>query len=452
MYRGPDASKKTDKVLASRKCIHQFPKDMIMTPNDLVKAKESSTCCLCNQTFTLYDDTYNRRVRHHNHMTGAFVGMAHNECNLKCPVAEHIPVIFHNLKNFEAHILCKSIGNFKDHKLSCIAQTDEKYVSFTRGYLRFIDSFQFLPSSLETLVSDLSQNGLPAMPHLQSEFEEEKAKLLMRKQVYPYKYFSSYDQFHEPNLPPRKAFYSSLTRDTVTKEDYQHALNVYEKFGSTSLGEFHDLYLKSDVVLLCDVLESFRSLSIEQYGLDPCHFMTSPGLSWAACLKMTNVSLELLTDINKILFVERATRGGISQISHRHKKANNPKLDDYDPNLPTFYLMYFDMNNLYGWALSQPLPVDSFHWLKENEIQRFNVQSIPVDNDFGYILEVTLHYPAHLHDLHNDYPLAPERKVITDEELSPNATNLWKKLHSKLPEDSMHPRGKTDKLILSLND
>ena len=129
-----------------------------MIPNDLVKAKESSTCCLCNQTFTLYDDTYNRRVRHHNHMTGAFIGMAHNEYNLKCPVAKHIPVIFHNLKNFYAIILFESRGNFKHHKLSCIAQTDEKYVSFTLGNLRFIDSFQFLPSSLETLVSDLAQN------------------------------------------------------------------------------------------------------------------------------------------------------------------------------------------------------------------------------------------------------------------------------------------------------
>ena len=129
------------------------------------------------------------------------------------------------------------------------------------------------------------------MPHLQSEFEEENAKLLMRKQVYPYEYFTSFHQFHEPNLPPRNAFYSSLTRYNVTKEDYQHALNVCEKYGLTSLGQFHDLYLKSDVVLLCDVFKSFRSQSMEQYELDPCHFMTSPGLSWAACLKTTNVSL-----------------------------------------------------------------------------------------------------------------------------------------------------------------
>ena len=212
-------------------------------------------------------------------MTGAFIGMAHNECNLKCPVAKHIPVIFHNLKNFDAHILCESIGQLKNHKLSCIAQTEEKYVSFFLGNLRFIDSFQFLPSSLETLVRDLSQNGLSAMPYLQSEFEAEKARLLMRKQVYPYEYFTSFENFEETNLPPREAFYSSLTRECVSEDDYQHAVNVYKTFKITSLGSMHDLYLHSDVILLTDVFESFRNLSMDQYGLDPCHFMTSPGLA-----------------------------------------------------------------------------------------------------------------------------------------------------------------------------
>ena len=188
--------------------------------------------------------------------------MAQNECNLKFPIEKHILVIFHNLKNFDAHILCESVGNFKDHKLSCIAQTEEKYVSFTLGNLRFIDSFQFLPSSLETLVSGLAQAGLSAMPNLQNEFGDEKSKFLMRKQVYPYEYFTSFDQFDESNLPPKEAFYSSLTRETVTQEDYQHALNVYKSNGLTSLGQFHDSCLKSDVVLLSDVFESFRSLSM----------------------------------------------------------------------------------------------------------------------------------------------------------------------------------------------
>ena len=158
VYRGPDASTKLIECLLQESAIindiMSHPKDIIMTPDDTVRAKEATTCCLCNKKFSLYDDTYNRKVRHHNHMTGAFIGMAHNKCNLKCTVAKHIPVIFHNLKKIDAHILCESIGQFKDLRLSCIAQTGEKYASFSQGNLRFIDSFQFLPSSLETQERD----------------------------------------------------------------------------------------------------------------------------------------------------------------------------------------------------------------------------------------------------------------------------------------------------------
>ena len=151
------------------------------------------------------------------------------------------------------------------------------------------------------------------------------------------------------------------------------------------------------------------------------------------------------------LLLEKASRGGISQISHRCEQANNPKVENYNPYIPTSYLMYLDMNNLYGWAMCQPLPIDSFQWMNDRAIRQFDVHSIPVHGDYGYILEVTLDYPPHLHDLHNDYPLAPERKVVTDEELSPYAKSLWKKLHGYTNDNPLPARGKTEKLILSLN-
>jgi len=178
----------------------------------------------------------------------------------------------------------------------------EKYVSFSIGKLRFIDSLGFLPPSLETLSDSLSQNGLEPFVHFQDEIKEH-SNLLLRKGVYPYEYVSDFLKFVEEKLPPREHFYSSLTGETITIKEYEHAMNVFKTCKLKILGEYHDLYLKTDVLLLADVFENFRNMSMKNYSLDPCHFYTSPGLSWQAMLKMTGVCLELMTDIDQALFI-----------------------------------------------------------------------------------------------------------------------------------------------------
>ena len=193
------------------------------------------------------------------------------------------------------------------------------------------------------------QEGLQAFPHLRSEtMDDVEARLLLRKGVYPYEYMDSFEKFEEPELPPKDQFYSSVKKEHVTNKDYEHVQLVFKKFAMTSLGEYHDVYLKTDVLLLSDVFEAFRHLSLQQYELDPCHFYTSPGLAWSACLKMSRVRLELLTDIDKILMVKSGIRGGVSQISNRYDKANNPYVENYDPSKPTKFLVYYDANALYS--------------------------------------------------------------------------------------------------------
>ena len=132
-----------------------------------------------------------------------------------------------------------------------------------------------------------------------------------------------------------------------------------------NLGDYHDLYVKTDVALLADVFENFRNLCLNQYGLDPGHYLTSPGLSWDAPFKKTEVELELLTDLEMHLFVERGMRGGISMVSKRYSKANNPLVPDYDPSKPNKYIVYYDANNLYGWAMCKSLPKKGFRWKPE---------------------------------------------------------------------------------------
>ena len=181
------------------------------------------------------------------------------------------------------------------------------------------------------------------------------------------------------------------------------------------MGDYHNHYLKKDVLLLADVFEKFIGTCFKFYKLDPCHYFSSPGLIWDAMLKITAVNLEKIIDIDMYLFIEKGLRGGISYIAKRYAKANNKYMKNYDPTKPSIYISYLDMNNLYGWAMSGYLPYGGFKWLKNAD--NFDVNSISENSPIGYILEVDLEYPEELHVLH-DYPLAPEKLAIPHDMLS----------------------------------
>ena len=234
----------------------------------------------------------------------------------------------------------------------------------------------------------------------------------------------SEDKFAEKQLPPKAHFYNRLSDEDIDDDKYAHAQKVWNTFGIDNLGQFHDLYVASDVLQLADVFENFRNTCLEYYHLDPAHFYTAPGLAWQAALKMTRVELELLTDIDMHHMVEKGLRGGISVITKRWAKANNPHVPDYDEKKPNSYIIYLDANNLYGWAMSLPLPTHGFRWLSPSEIIDLDICSIPDEADVGYILEVDLEYPSHLHDYHSDYPLAPEQLTVTEDMLSKYCRNV----------------------------
>ena len=178
-----------------------------------------------------------------------------------------------------------------------------------------------------------------------------------------------------------------------------------------NVGDYHDHYLKKDLLLLADVFEKFIATCLKFYGLDPCHYFSSPGLSWGAMLKMTGVKLEKISDIDKYLFIEKGLRGGTSYISNRYAKSNNKYMNNYNPKKPSAFISYFDMNNLYGWAMSQYLPYEGFKWLKN--VDEFDMMSISKKRPIGYFLEVDLGYPYELHELHNDFPLVPEQLAVS---------------------------------------
>ena len=211
----------------------------------------------------------------------------------------------------------------------------------------------------------------------------------------------------------------------IYEVEYQHARNVWDKFGLKNMGDYHDLYLKTDVVLLTNIFESFRSVCLGNYGLDPAHFYIAPGSAWKACLKKTGVNLELLRDPDMLLMFERGIRGGITQSVQRWAIANNPYMGcEDDSSKPTEYLQYLDANNLYGWAMSQPLSTGEFKWIDVKEVEpKRMVERLTMNSSwgYGYLLEVDVEYPRELHDYHNDLPFLCEKiKVNGVEKLIPN--------------------------------
>ena len=387
--------------------------------------RKATKCHIC------FKELGENKVRDHCHYSGLYRGAAHTMCNLRYKIPKYIPVVFHNLAGYDAHLFIRELAKHTSH-MGVIAKNVEDYISFsikveveigTRTKeieLRFIDSFRFMSSSLDSLVNNLAKGN-----HVFWGFEEysdKQRELLIRKGIYPYEYMSSWDRFNETRSPSKDKFYSNLYMSGVGDKEYEHARNVWNEFKIRNMGEYYDLYLKTDTILLANVFESFRSVCMKNYGLDPTHFYTAPGLAWRACLKKTGVKLELFLDPDMSLMFERGIRGGIAQSVHTWAAPNNPYMEEYDSSKPTKYLQYLDANNLYGWALSQPLPTGGFKWIKcDDGDPNKLVEKFANNCDYGYLLEADVSYPKELHDLHNDLPfMCTKMKINGVEKLIPN--------------------------------
>ena len=339
---------------------------------------------------------------------------------------------FHNVSGYDSHLFIKNLG-FSAGNIDCIPNNEERYISFTKRIqvgsytskigetkplhhqIRFIDSFKFMATSLDNLVNNLPKD---AFNNVKRFYAEDKLSLLTRKGVYPYDYMDSPEKLKETELPPKEAFYSRLNDEGISDENYAHARKVWETFEMKNLEDYHNLYNRVDVLLLANVFENFRDIYIKNYKLDPTHYYTAPGLAWDATLKVTEAELQLLSDIDMLLIVEKGIRGGVSMISNRYGKANNKYMGkSFIDTIVSTYITYLEANNLYGSAMSKPLPTHGFKWMKVSELETWELHSC--------ILEVDLEYPRSLHDLHSDYSLAPEQIEVN--KVNKFIPNLWNK-------------------------
>ena len=453
IFRGEDCISKYldslyDEVEKCKSIIReQFNKPLVMTHIDDMDFKNAIRCHICGKRYR--DDDV--PVRDHCHVTGKYRGSAHSACNLKWQISADkfkLIVPFHNLKNYDSKHIISELGDFikrknipaddvyiqdehgnivKDDtpiqmKISVIAQNTEKFMTFTVGNIKFIDSYLFMGKSLAELAGNLDDSDF--IYTKKTYTDPEQFDLMKRKGEYPYYHMDSFSKFDETELPPIEAFYSKLKDENISEDDYNHAKNVWKVFGLKNMGDYHDLYLKTDILLLADVFQNFRKLCIDYYELDPLHYMTTPEFSWDSMLKYTGIYLELFTEKDKDihLFIEKGIRGGITHIAHRHAEANNKYMKIYDQLKLISYIMYLDANNLYGWAMSEPLPYGNFHWIETDRL-------LPKVYGKCRIYEVDIHCPKEKHDLLNDYPLAPEKLPVSYDMLSPYCQKLKDKFN-----------------------
>ena len=236
----------------------------------------------------------------------------------------------------------------------------------------------------------------------------------MRKGVHPYEYMDSWNRFNETSLPDKKHFYSRLNIESIIDIDYIHATRAFKEFKMNNLVDYCDLYVQSDTLLLADIFENFRDMSLEIYELDPAYFVSLPGFTWHPCLKITGVNLELITDINMLLMIESGMRGAVCHVIHSYAEANNKYMNNYDENKESSFLSYLDANNLYGQPMIKKLPASSFKWVKN--VSRIDEEFIKNNdensNDIEYFVKVNFEYPKELHDLHSDLLFLTEKMKI----------------------------------------
>ena len=383
-------------------------------------------CHICHKRLNGDD-----RVRDHDHLTGRYLGAAHNLCNLMRQESRRIVGYCHNFSGFDSHLIVKALPKFEEKvKLTGIPLNREKFKMLIFGNMMLCDSMSFLGSSLSSLVDTLKASN-HAFPLLKEwvDGDQEKLDALNRKGVFPYEYLTCIDRVKERKLPPISAFTTTLSGQ-ISADDYIHAQRVWDIFGCESIADYTRLYVMADTIQLAEAVLDLRNSIYDEFEVDLVHYLSLPMLSKDLMLKITGCNMELLSDIEQINMIRSGIRGGVSYVSHRYFNCE----EEREKMGEDVCLNYVDANNLYGKALKMSLPLDNFQWMSEEELENIDFEAISDSAPTSCILEVDLSYPEELHYEHSSFPLAPHQLDIDETMLSPYSMNA---LHS-LTEKKKH--------------
>ena len=399
-----------------------------LTDSQQTSYENATTCYLCQHHLATND-----KVRDHDHVSGQYMGAAHRKCNLSRKQTKILPIFFHNLRKYDMHHIIRfAQESMTSWELDPIAQTSETFLALkvrfadkTTSPVRFLDSCQFLQSSLDNLAKMMS----PADFTLCRDLPQWNG--MLHKQIFPYSFVTDYQVLDQQmdSLPPYNTFFDVLRNEMpVTEEEYENANTLYRQWNCHSLGDYLKIYLKVDVYLLADCFQYFRKMMLEDEGLEPSHFFSIPGMSWSSALKRTGCKLETLQDSVMYETFEAAIRGGLTFVNTHFAEHSEGKQE----------LLYLDVNNLYGWALSEALPFSDFKWIFDEDILNNVIQSLPsmdcANCEIGYLLDVDIVIPQNLHDFMCDLPVAPEHMIPPPQRFNNNASKTRKLITSLLPK------------------
>ncbi|XP_057308090.1 uncharacterized protein LOC130645977 [Hydractinia symbiolongicarpus] len=389
-------------------------RDMLPLTEVLKREHDEATHChICLKPF---DDWYDAhlfiRELGEKYDTQDIGSIAENvEKYINFNVKIKVPLVASSLNKLASNLIGTNAAGmkFKQCANTCpeFQGIDAEYMS--KFWFKNCDS-----NTTKQLNRDQVNANVPSMAKFIDKYDT--FRLMLRKDVYPYEYMNGWQRFEESELPPKEAFYSKLNMKGISDNDHEYAKKVWNVItpegDNVTMGDYHDIYLTIDVLLLADVFETFRDVCVTNYKVDPAHFYSAPGLAWKAALKFTGIRLELLTDPDMLLMFEKGIRGGITQAVHRYARSNNKYMGDlYDSEVKSSYLQYLDANNLYGWAMRQDLPTDGFKWVSNVEaFTERRIEKLVRDNKHGYILEVEIDYPERLDDKHNKPPFLPSAR------------------------------------------
>ena len=397
-----------------------------MSVEEREMARGTERCYLCNELML----TENDKVLDHDHLTGQFLGVAHNLCNLQRKERIQLTCFAHNFSGYDSHFLIQSLNKFPEriHSIHAVPLSTQKFKCITiNGRIVMVDSFQFLLDSLSALVDTLQASDCSFDILHQLTPDKERKGLLLRKGVYPYSYATSIDRLvSTTEIPPIEAFHNDLKGEACSREDYEHARKVWKAFGCRNMLDYTVLYVKSDVYLLAEVVTDFRNNIWRFFGLDMCQYLSLPHLAKDIMLKTTEVEIELIHDKEMSDLLQHNIRGGLSFVNLRHAEKKEGSGEEQRS------LLYVDATNLYGKAMCFPMPVRDFQWMTRSELETFDPATHVSDEEGeGYILEVDLKYPSFLHLPHNSFPLAAETANLIWEDLSPYSRDCLKVLPHK---------------------
>lgn len=378
-------------------------------------------CFMCKKRFT----RKTQKFFDHDHLSplGLYRGGLCLGCNLSRAKNSLLDtqITAHNGARFDTKFLIRPMaarireipGRFRVMNKS----KEDNFVLFYRAFI-FIDSFQWLPSSLAELISvkvsgqSAEKRAFPLLFAFADGYEK-NYELLCQKQYFPYELVKSLKALQSRGMPPKDDFYDSLHDKEIAMEEYEHARTIFECFNCQNLQDFLVLYLTVDVLSLADIFEDYRRIAMDSFGVDPIYYLSGAHYSFHCMLKYTGVRIELLQDMEMHNFFSRSIRGGLTYIATRYMEANLPHLENYDATKPTFECRYLDCTGLYSYCLSRPLPLRNFSWMSKKKVAKFDVEShsSATFQRYGYVLEVDVSFPRELHDYFKDFPPLPEHWI-----------------------------------------